>query len=394
MVNRENLPYPRSVEILVVVSIWGGYAFLRFIQFYVQKSVPNHLSVDYTICCILFVFATFFVFWLCRVLRVGKMGWFPVILSHLLIAVAITSVVEVFSIYVKIVKVEYLNIASFIPESYSISSVLYFVFSRFKYANHVEAYLVVLAGGLGRDYFLRYTEKQARAHQLRERAHRLQNQIASARLDALRMQINPHFLFNTLHVINTMAGTNPDGVHKGTKRLSELLRYALSSTDQQEASLCEELKFLRGYFEIQKLRLRDQLEVEIDVDPAAQDALMPTLLLQPLAENAVKHGIQHVEGTGWIRVRIRRQKYILVVQVEDNGPGITGEPEDDGCVGLENVRERLTHLYGSDHALELGDSELGGCCVEVRLPYHTEQDLHLEAVPEAERSSASVSTPP
>ena len=291
--------------------------------------------------------------------------------------------------YVKITKVEYFNTNEFIPEGYNPYEVVYFVFSRFKFSNNAEPYLVALAGGLGRDYFLRYTHKQSRAHELEQQAQRLQNQLTSARLDALRMQINPHFLFNTLHVINTMAGENPDGVRRGTKRLSELLRYALSSSEQQEVPLTEELRFLRGYFEIQKLRLQDQLEVNLEVDPAVREALLPTLLLQPLAENAVKHGVQKVEETGQIHVSIFQRAHTLVLRVEDNGPGITGEPDEDGCVGLENVRERLVHLYGSDYTFKLGDSDLGGCCVEVRLPYHTDQDLHLEAVPEVEETAPS-----
>lgn len=377
---QDGLPYSWWTEVGIVTGVWGGYALLRFLQFYVIEETSLHIGVNYLLCSVIFVFITFFVFKLCRFLVVDKFGLFAVVFIHIILLLLVTSSVSLILQYSRIAKSYLVEIEG----SYGISDmwgIPYLVVSKFLFVNHVEAYLVVLAAGLGRDFFLRYTSKQTHAHELQQQAQQLQTQLTSARLDALRSQINPHFLFNTLHVINTMAGSNSEGVRRATKRLGGLLRYALSS-DEQEVPVSRELQFLRGYLEIQKLRLQDQLRIKIETDADVQNALMPTLLLQPLAENAVKHGVQHVEGTGRIRIRVFRENRVTVVRVEDNGPGVTGKTSGEGSMGLQNIRERLAQLYGSDASLALSDSDLGGCRAEVQLPYHTNEDPHFEAVME------------
>jgi sensor histidine kinase YesM len=195
------------------------------------------------------------------------------------------------------------------------------------------------------------------------------------------MQLNPHFLFNTLHTISTMAGRDPDGIQKATARLSDMLRYALSTSDQQEVPLDEELDVLGSYLEIQKLRLGDRLSVTIDVEPAARRALVPTLLLQPLAENAVKHGFEGRDEPGHLVVEAERDGDHLVLRVADDGCGVSDELLDDlgtnGAagdegLGLDNLAERLDGLYGDAADLAFEASEEGGLCVRIRLPCRTQ----------------------
>lgn len=239
-------------------------------------------------------------------------------------------------------------------------------------------YLAVLTAGFARDYFLRYQER-------RERASHLEAQLTQARLEALRMQINPHFLFNTLHAISTIVERDPAGVRRIITRLSELLRYTLEDTGAQEVPLKEELRFLDGYLDIQRIRFQEQLQVEKHIAPETLDALVPTLILQPLVENAVKHGTSRAEGPGHLTIRAEQDKGVLRLRVEDNGPGLSdGDPLEMG-LGLRNTQERLQGLYGEAAALTLQSEVGGGFIAEITLPYYTSDDLRATS-PDEEKS--------
>ncbi len=180
--------------------------------------------------------------------------------------------------------------------------------SHLQFLDELVIYLAILATGFARDYFLRFRERQAEATRLLAETTRLEAQLADARLSALRMQLNPHFLFNTLHAVSALVERDPAGVRRIVARLSTLLRRALDETTPQEVPLRDELDFLRGYFDIQRVRFQDRLDVEEDVPPEALDALVPNLLLQPLAENAVEHGVSRLETErGRIAITARRE---------------------------------------------------------------------------------------
>ena len=253
----------------------------------------------------------------------------------------------------------------------------------FRFLDELFIYLVVLAAGFARDYFWRFRERQAEAIRLRQQAVSLEAQLAESRLHALRMQINPHFLFNTLHAVSSLVERDPAGVRRMIARLSDLLRYTLEGSGSQEVTLKQELDFLRGYLEIQQIRFQGRLEVNEVIDPEVLDGLVPSMILQPLVENAVKHGVSHVEGCGRIEIRARREDGELVISVHDNGPGfeaMPAEPLGTTGVGLRNTRERLDTLYGSDHRLALERSPLGGLIARVSIPYHTAGDLRTTLV--------------
>jgi signal transduction histidine kinase len=240
---------------------------------------------------------------------------------------------------------------------------------RFLFLNDFIMYLGVLAAGFARDSFRRYQARNQEAARLQAEAAALRAQLAEAQLASLRMQLNPHFLFNTLHAVSALVDRDPAGVRRMIARLSELLRSTLEEGTRPERTVEEEIAFLRRYLDILQVRFQGKLEVDIDVDPGARDALVPTLVLQPLVENAVKHGVGSVRGGGRIEVRARRQGHRVTLSVRDNGPGPAPGASIDGGVGLRNTQARLRALYGDDQSLSLTAAEQGGALARIDLPY-------------------------
>lgn len=255
---------------------------------------------------------------------------------------------------------------------------------RFWFLNDLITYIAVLAAGFARDYFLRYRRRQEEAVRLQAQAAQLQAQLSEARLAALRTQLNPHFLFNTLHAVSALVERDPNGVRRMIARLSELLRHTLEGADEPEVTLRQELAFVERYLEIMRIRFQDRVEVDTRADPDVLDALVPNLILQPLVENAIKHGMDELDGVGRIRIRARRQGDRLLLSVQDSGPALPGSdtPSENG-VGLRNTRARLEQLYDSAQSLTLRAAEEGGLVAEVTLPYHTRADLRATGVTSA-----------
>lgn len=262
------------------------------------------------------------------------------------------------------------------------------LFARLRFLDDFLAYVAVLALGAARHTLVRLREREREAADLKaegatlvaERAE-LEVQLADARLAALRMQLNPHFLFNTLHAISSLAEDDPAGVQRVVARLSALLRRTLDGTARQEVSLAEELSFLHDYLEIQRVRFGGGLQVVERVDPLARDALVPTLVLQPLVENAVEHGVGRA-GRGTITLSARLDGEHLVLGVQDDGPGLgasAAPAKGRGGIGLANTRARLEALYGDAARLDLTEPEAGGLLVAIALPYHTAADLRAAA---------------
>jgi two-component system LytT family sensor kinase len=245
---------------------------------------------------------------------------------------------------------------------------------RFWFTDELVVYLVILMAGFARSYYFQQKARQAEAERLEERAEALEAQLTEARLEALRMQLNPHFLFNTLHAVSTLVDRDPNGVRRMIARLSELLRHVLDEEAPQEVPLAQELEFLDDYFEIQSIRFQGRLDTEVNVPSSLHDAQVPNLLLQPVVENAIKHGASQVRGVGRIEIRGRREGDDLVLTVTDNGPGLP-EAHEDG-LGLRNVRARLRELYGDDYTLRLDSADGGGTRAVVKLPYHTSVSLY------------------
>jgi LytS/YehU family sensor histidine kinase len=196
--------------------------------------------------------------------------------------------------------------------------------------------------------------------------------MTEARLNALRMELHPHFLFNTLNAISGLVRRREiDAAVRMLARLGELLRVTLERGSVQQVPLERELSFLRLYLEIERIRFHDRLGVDFEVDPEVLDALVPTLILQPLVENAVRHGVARLSGPGRVGVRAARQDGKLILQVADTGAGFqAGNGGTRLGVGLSNTRARLEQLYGADAAMMLDNGPAGGALVTVTLPYH------------------------
>ncbi|HVP38525.1 MAG TPA: histidine kinase [Candidatus Saccharimonadales bacterium] len=193
-------------------------------------------------------------------------------------------------------------------------------------------------------------------------------ELAQAELRTLRAQVNPHFLFNTLNSIAALIPANPTVAEEITTRLAEVFRYALRASDREHATLGEELAFVRAYLDIEKVRLGERLRVEEDVRPGLESLPVPALLLQPLVENAVRHGVSpRVEG-GVVRLAARREDARLVIEVADDGPGMAATPARGGTgFGLRSVQDRLAAL-GPPHALHIESNPGRGTRVRVTLP--------------------------
>jgi two-component system LytT family sensor kinase len=226
--------------------------------------------------------------------------------------------------------------------------------------------VVFLAHGL--TYYRKYRDRSLLSAQL-------ESQLAQAQLQALRLQLQPHFLFNTLHSISTLMHRDVEAADRMITQLSDLLRVSLESAGVQEIPLKLELEFLRGYLEIEQTRFQDRLSVVMNVDPEALDGCVPNMLLQPLVENAVRHGVAKRAGPGRIQVTARRTNGFLRLAVRDDGPGLgqMGELRAGG-VGLTNTRARLQCLYGAEHSFQAHDAADGGLEVEMEIPFRKAED--------------------
>jgi two-component system LytT family sensor kinase len=200
------------------------------------------------------------------------------------------------------------------------------------------------------------------------RASLLEARLAQTQLHMLRMQLQPHFLFNTLHSISAL-------MHKDVRRadsmvvaLSDLLRMSLQNIGAQEVPLQSELEFLQRYLEIMSLRFGERLHVSLDIDPETRDARVPNLFLQPLVENSFRHGFGDL-GQGSITIRVRRDSAMLICDVVDDGRGLRAGHKEG--VGLTSTRQRLAHLYGDNHTFSLRGAPGEGVHVTMAIPFNS-----------------------
>ncbi|MBM3840963.1 MAG: histidine kinase [Verrucomicrobia bacterium] len=227
----------------------------------------------------------------------------------------------------------------------------------------VYGVIVSVAHAFG--YYRRFHDRELNTLELEKR-------LTHAKLQALQMQLNPHFLFNTLHAISALVHKDAEAADRMISRLSLLLRYTLESTDAHEVSLKEELTFLDRYLEIEQTRFGSRLTVVRDIAPETMQAQVPNLLLQPLVENAIRHGIEPQSKPGRIELRARRWDEQLRLEVRDNGAGFAqGKLTAEG-VGLANTRARLQQLYGSRQRIEFSNATDGGLLVQVTIPFRVE----------------------
>jgi sensor histidine kinase YesM len=232
--------------------------------------------------------------------------------------------------------------------------------------SNIFKYWIVVLSHLGWHYYKAYRERE-------RQTAALATELVQARLQALRMQINPHFLFNTLNTISALIRENPDAADRMIVRLSELLRRTLERGDVQEVPLREEIEFLKSYLEIEQMRFPDRLTVTFDIEPKANELLVPHLILQPLVENALRHGIMPREEAGRVEISAMVAGDKLELRVWNNGNGLSDasdlfDKSPREGIGLKNVRSRLAQLCGGAQEFTLGNAAGGGVEARIRIP--------------------------
>ena len=216
----------------------------------------------------------------------------------------------------------------------------------------------------------------------RERAAKAEAMAQAARLRALQSQLAPHFLFNTLNSISTLVVEGETApAARMIARLSDFLRLTLEAHDTPQISVAEELEFVRRYLEIEQVRFGDRLRVKIDAAPGAMSASVPALILQPLVENAVKHGVLHREQGGTIKISVAKSNGTLHIEVADDGPGLPKNLDGPTGKGLANTRSRLQELYGKSSAFLLDSSSEGGVVATIQIPVTEAAKLHRDSAP-------------
>ena len=233
----------------------------------------------------------------------------------------------------------------------------------------VGVYWLILLFSYAFNYYKRYREGELATAQL-------QTQLAQAQLQALKMQLQPHFLFNTLHSISALLYRDAEAADRMIARLGDFLRLTLENSGTQEVTLQQELEFLKCYLEIERIRFQDRLTTHLDIDPRTLDAPVPNLILQPIVENAIRHGIAARSAPGRIEIQAKRNNGCLRIEVKDNGPGLSPNHSGnarmkDGGLGLANTRARLAQLYGAAHRFELANAPEGGLVVTLEIPADT-----------------------
>lgn len=239
---------------------------------------------------------------------------------------------------------------------------------------HAMVYAVIVGASVATGYAAEARKREQEATGLALHSAQLETHLTEARLRVLQSQLNPHFLFNAFNTISAFTETDPKIARRMMARLGALLRSSLDHAGRQEVTLAEELRFLDDYLAIERLRFEDRLTVDVRVGDGVRDALVPSFVLQPIVENAIRHGTGAMLRNGYVCLSAGRVGDRLILEVEDDGVGLPEgwRLEDHAGVGLSNIARRLAELYGSKSAFIVGDRAGGGVRVEMALPFRRE----------------------
>ena len=241
----------------------------------------------------------------------------------------------------------------------------------------VIAYWTILACQAGLRYYREYQRRGQEALRLELQASELKTQLARAQLSALKMQLQPHFLFNTLNAITVLVRQGKGELaEEMLGRLSDLLRCVLEDVEAHEVSLRRELEYLRLYLSIQQVRFQDRLKIYISADPETLDAAVPQMALQPIVENAIRHGVGRLSSAGKIEIAASLIDGNLMIKIDDDGPGFAQEASSvTGGIGLANTRARLHQLYDDRAQLLMSNREGGGASITLLIPFRLAAEL-------------------
>jgi sensor histidine kinase YesM len=352
----------RLIELGFIWLVWTlvGLFFssqVYFIFLRTERPVSFAEALSWQMACVyLLALMTPLALWLARRFRLERPHWRCSLLVHALAGVLVAVLL---SISHGAIDLLHTRGPSYITFRSAIRSTLYLL------DKELLIYWLIVLMSHAASYYRRYREGELRAS-------RLETQLAQSQLQALKMQLHPHFLFNTLHSISALVHHNPDLADKMITRLGDFLRLTLENSGAQEVTLQRELEFLKCYLEIERVRFYDRLTTSIDIDPRALDCRVPNLILQPIVENAIRHGIAPWSHAGRIEIRAERAGGMLRMQVKDSGPGLAARAATSnlrkGGLGLANTRARLDQLYGAAHRFELTNDPKGGLVVTLEIP--------------------------
>ena len=357
-------PYSRTKLILAGIGVWAvvvlGVASQNYATYAVKREeLPFHYSLLWAVNDWLgWLVLAPLVFWLARQYPVER----PRVAQHLALHVlfgAAVAALHGFSYFLMEVVTSELDDASLSQAQLA----LLYTTKNLVIGVLVYGSMVSLSHGV--EYYRRYKERELRATQLLA-------QLSRAELEVLKMQLQPHFLFNTLHAISALIRPDPDAADRIITRLGDLLRMSLQSNGAQEVPLAQELEFVEKYADIQRTRFRDRLSIGVSAEPEADGALVPSLILQPLVENSIRHGVERREQSATIEVTARRRGARLILTVTDDGPGFPDfvlTPVPGRGLGLANTRARIAAIYGEDGRIEIGSAAGGGAVVTIDIPY-------------------------
>jgi signal transduction histidine kinase len=374
----------RWARLAFVWGVWAlvGLFFSSQIYFYFygtakQMTWPRALAWQMT-AVVINALSTPFVLRFARRYRVDRQAWRRALPLHLLAGTAFSAA---WSAYHIVVDTAFAGTFS----TFKWSNLPRVIFVNLDKELLVYAIIVVVSHAI--DYYQRYREGELRASQ--------------AQLQALKMQLHPHFLFNALHSISALVHTDPEAADKMIARLGDFLRLTLETSAAQEVPLRQEIEFLNCYLEIERIRFRDRLTTRIEVEPQALDCRVPNLILQPIVENAIRHGVSQRSAPGHVEVRAARSGSTLRLEVRDNGRGLPdgagARPGKQGGVGLANTRARLQQLYGGSYRFDLANAPAGGAVVTLEIPLrvvaaeparHARAGLEEAAAPDKSRRAA------
>jgi two-component system, LytTR family, sensor kinase len=339
--------------------IWGawmlvGFFFASQIYFYfssTEKPMPLVTALAWQLLAVaVFALSTPPVLWLARRYRIGRNYWRRNILAHALFGVLFSSAWAVCHI---VLDFWFGGIMGELTGR-KLGRMVFTMLDR-----ELLVYCIIVLLSHASNYYQRYREGELRASQ--------------AQLQALKMQLHPHFLFNSLHSISALVHTDPEAADRMIARLGDFLRMTLDNSAVQEVSLRQELEFLNCYLDIERIRFRDRLTTRLEVDPRTLGCRVPNLILQPIVENAIRHGVAPRSAPGRVEIRAERRDDILRLEVRDNGPGLAAPSAarraNEGGVGLLNTRARLTQLYGGAYRFDLSDDPQGGTVVTLEIPF-------------------------
>jgi two-component system, LytTR family, sensor kinase len=345
----------------LIWGIWTIVALFFSTQMYLMyyaENQPIRYGRNFLVqasACYLWALATPLILWLVRRYCIDRSNWLRRAALHLVIS--ITLVVTLIGLHFVIYMLVMGRAGNIAP--ISLASYVYYNLDRW-----VLVYWFILLLTHAFSYYHSYRKNALKASQLH-------TQLVQSQLEALKMQVHPHFLFNTLHSISALLNRDTEAARKMITRLGDFLRLTLENSGSMEVTLQQEIEFLNGYLEIERIRFQDRLTTEIKVDPDVLDVRVPNLILQPIVENAMRHAIGN-STSGRVEVTAAPRNGVVRIEVKDNGPGIQDQRQPEARqgrgLGLANTRARLAGLYGDAASFELTNDPAGGLVVTLEIP--------------------------